>query len=113
MQRRQRQPPVPIRLVTNKQGGSKFTAKNSVPAKPKCYSGRCWPSLSSIISGRPLPSHTACNFEFKPPLVRPIRLGTAPFLEDWRRCDVPSDGSHRSSTVEACQPCALAPRKFC
>ena len=46
-----------------------------------------WPSLSSMISGRPWPSHTACSFEFKPPFVRPIRRGTAPFLKDWRRCD--------------------------
>jgi hypothetical protein len=40
------------------------------------------------------PSHTACNFEFKPPLVRPIRLGTAPFLQGWRRCGASLDGSH-------------------
>ena len=28
---------------------------------------------------RSLPSHTACSLEFSPPLVRPIRRGTAPF----------------------------------
>src|SRR6185436_20578087 len=30
--------------------------------------------------GRPLPSQTACSFEFRPPLVRPIRRGTAPCI---------------------------------
>jgi hypothetical protein len=32
-----------------------------------------------MIRGRPMPSHTAWSFEFRPPLVHPIRLGTAPF----------------------------------
>ena len=44
------------------------------------------PSLSSITSGRPLPSQTARSLEFKPPLVRPIRLGRGPFLKGWQRC---------------------------
>src|SRR4051812_19752659 len=50
-----------------------------------------------MTSGRPWPSQTACNFEFKPPLVLPIRLGTAPLLRGWRRCDGPSSGWRRSS----------------
>ncbi len=70
-----------------------------------------WPSLSSMISGRPRPSHTACSFEFKPPLVRPIRLGTGPFLKGWQRCDALSGGSRRSSAGAACRPCAPARRK--
>ena len=38
------------------------------------------PSLSSRISGRPFPSHTACSLEFKPPLVLPYprRLAAEP-----------------------------------
>ena len=34
-----------------------------------------WPSLSSITTGRPWPSHTPCSLEFMPPLVRPIQRG--------------------------------------
>ena len=40
-----------------------------------------WPLLSNKINGRPLPSHTACSFEFRPPLVRPIRLGIDPLRQ--------------------------------
>src|SRR5664279_4900877 len=43
-----------------------------------------------MTSGRPSPSQTACSLEFKPPLVRPIRRGTGPFLKGSRRCDAPS-----------------------
>src|SRR5664279_1126789 len=65
-----------------------------------------------MISGRPWPSHTACSFEFKPPFVRPIRLGTDPFLKGSRRCDGLSDGSRRSSAGAACQPCAPVRRNL-
>ena len=40
-----------------------------------------WPSVSSKMSGRPLSSQTACNFEFRPPLVRPATLAVRPI---WR-----------------------------
>ncbi|ETC97777.1 hypothetical protein P792_13440 [Asaia sp. SF2.1] len=33
----------------------------------------------SIATGRPCPSQTACSFEFRPPLVRPIRRAAPPF----------------------------------
>jgi Major Facilitator Superfamily len=46
---------------------------------------KAWPSLRSMISGRPASSHTACSLEFKPPLVRPIRRGTARFEQTGRR----------------------------
>jgi hypothetical protein len=34
-----------------------------------------------MTKGRPWPSQTACSLEFKPPLVRPIRRGTADGFE--------------------------------
>jgi hypothetical protein len=37
-----------------------------------------------MISGLPWPSQTACNLEFNPPLVRPIRLRAAPFEQAGR-----------------------------
>lgn len=40
-----------------------------------------WPSLGSMTSGLPRPSHTARSFEFRPPLVHPIRRGTALFKQ--------------------------------
>jgi hypothetical protein len=40
-----------------------------------------WPSLSSRMRGLPSPLQTAWSFEFRPPLVRPIRRGTSPFEE--------------------------------
>ena len=61
-------------------------------------------ALSNKINGRPLPSHTACSFEFKPPLVRPIRLGIDPFLKGSQRFGAPLDASHRSSTGQARPP---------
>ena len=48
-----------------------------------------WPSVSIITMGRPSPSQTACNFEFKPPLVRPIHLERAPLLTGWPLCGAP------------------------
>jgi hypothetical protein len=39
-----------------------------------------------------MPSQTACSLEFNPPLVRPIRRGTSPFLADWLRCGGLSSG---------------------
>jgi hypothetical protein len=38
------------------------------------------PSVSSRINGLPSPSQTACSLKVRPPLVRPMRWGTAPFL---------------------------------
>ena len=38
-----------------------------------------WPSVSSRMMGWPSPSQTAWSLEFSPPLVRPMRRGTAPF----------------------------------
>jgi hypothetical protein len=46
-------------------------------------------------------AHGVHSFEFKPPLVRPIRLGTDPFLKGWRRCDGLLNGSRRSSAGAA------------
>ena len=48
-----------------------------------------------MTSGLPAPSHTTWSFEFRPPLVRPIQRGRAPFLEGLPPCDAPSDASNR------------------
>ena len=53
-------------------------------------------ALNSMTSGRPRLSQTACSLEFRPPLVRPIRRGTGPFLRGLRRCGAPSDAWRRS-----------------
>ena len=39
------------------------------------------PSLSSMTRGRRCSSQTACSLEFKPPFVRPMRRGAAPFAQ--------------------------------
>jgi len=39
-----------------------------------------------MTSGRPWPSQTACSFEFRPPLVRPIHRRRNPFRVGWQRC---------------------------
>ena len=54
------------------------------------------PSESNMMSGRPSSSQTTWSFEFNPPLVRPMRRGTSPFLEGSPRCGGPSDVSRRS-----------------
>ena len=54
--------------------------------------------------GRPRASVTTCNFEFMPPLVRPMNRPVLtphpPFYPaGWRQSDVPSDGSRRSDRL--------------
>ena len=54
------------------------------PSAPRPCSRSSAPRFRSMTSGRPRPSQTACSLEFRPPLVRPIRRGTGPFLKRLR-----------------------------
>ena len=71
--------------------GRRGTSRRCNPCRPEVAWPSVWrtastrhpcshfcPSLKSMTSGCPLPSHTACSLEFKPPLS-PCR-GTGPFL---------------------------------
>lgn len=67
--------PVAVIALVTKQGLGLGQAENS---RAPLWS-LIWPTVRSGMNGRPWPSQMEGSLEFSPPLVRPIRLGTAPF----------------------------------